>query len=56
MVDGGDIKMGGEDMSPVWIAFGVGLFLGAMFGVFAISLLMMIKKGEENEDKLQRKV
>ena len=30
----------------VWIAFGVGLFLGVNLGVMAICLLMIIKKGE----------
>ena len=35
-------------MSPVWSAFGVGVFLGFMVGVFTICLLIMAKRGETN--------
>ena len=39
----------------VWIAFGVGLFLGAVCGVFAICLLMLAKKGENNAEKYSQR-
>jgi hypothetical protein len=33
-------------MSPVWVAFACGLFLGGMGGVFTIALCMAAKNGD----------
>ena len=38
-------------MNPVWCAFVVGAFLGFMFGVFAICLMAMAKRGDEYAEK-----
>jgi hypothetical protein len=37
-------------MNPVWLAFGVGIFLGFMMGVFTICLMAMVKRGDDNAE------
>jgi hypothetical protein len=38
-------------MNPVWCAFGAGIFLGVIIGIFAICLMAMAKRGDEYAEK-----